>query len=258
MAEEPKAPNDPKARKSRSFVSFLVILTLLVASLAYVGSSELTAPKKLSQDQYLHYLYTGRVERQEFRGKIVAGRITDGTSDGMPFEVQFDNISDREREFRRLKAERPHRPIMVDHFSRALAAGAHVGGAQIGDHVDAGGRGEAGAITDLASEAEMGAVEKGMAVKADHPRRRRSLGEQRRHRLGVAIGHQPPGLGDRHRVTGIEAAQARPQRHVIGDGQRRAGLHPGLAVGEHKRGVDAVGRSAAHQPYGAHPRHPPI
>jgi cell division protease FtsH len=123
MAEKPNQPVDPKSRKGRSFVSFLVILTLLVASLAYVGSQEMTAPKKLSQDQYLHYLYTGKIERQEFRGKLVMGRITDGTSDGMPFEVQFDNLSEREREFRNLKAERPHRPITASHFKQALAAG---------------------------------------------------------------------------------------------------------------------------------------
>ena len=123
MAEDPNAPNDPKAGKSRSFASFLLIITLLVVCLAYVGGRELTAPKKLSQDQYLHHLYTGSIERQEFRGNMITGRAKDGTSAGMPFEVQFDNLSDREKEFRNLKAERTHHPITVDHFNKGIAAG---------------------------------------------------------------------------------------------------------------------------------------
>ena len=123
MAEDPNVPSDPNARKGKSFASFLLFLTLLVAILAYVGGQELSAPKKLSQDQYLHNLHIGRIERQEFRGNRVLGRITDGTPDGMPFEVRFDNLPEREKEFRDLKAQRPPRPITTDLFNKALAAG---------------------------------------------------------------------------------------------------------------------------------------
>ena len=123
MAEDQNAQQDPKAKKGRSFASFLLILTLLVVSLAYVGASEVTSPKLLSQDQYLHYLYTGRVMDQKFKGKLVIGHAQDGTPSGMPFEVQFDNLAEREKEFRDLKAEGNHRNIKVDLFNKALAAG---------------------------------------------------------------------------------------------------------------------------------------
>jgi cell division protease FtsH len=123
MAEDPNAQNDPKAKKGRSFASFLLILTLLVVCLAYVGASEVSSPKLLTQDQYLHYLYTGRVVDQKFKGKMVIGHTKDGTPSGMPFEVQFDNLSEREKEFRDLKAEGNHRNIPLELFNKALAAG---------------------------------------------------------------------------------------------------------------------------------------
>ena len=92
MAEDPNTPIDPKARKGRSFASFLLFLTILVAILAYVGGQELTAPKKLSQDQYLYNLYTGQIERQEFRGNLITGSVADGTPDGRtpPVEAAED------------------------------------------------------------------------------------------------------------------------------------------------------------------------
>ncbi|MDE0891444.1 MAG: ATP-dependent zinc metalloprotease FtsH [Planctomycetota bacterium] len=123
MAEDPNVPSDPNARKGKSFASFLLFLTLLVAILAYVGGQELSAPKKLSQDQYLHDLHLGRIERQEFRGDRVTGRITDGTPDGAAFEVRFHNLDEREREFRDLKAQRPPRPIATSLFDKAVKAG---------------------------------------------------------------------------------------------------------------------------------------
>ncbi|HPF15777.1 MAG TPA: hypothetical protein PLJ12_16050, partial [Planctomycetota bacterium] len=59
---ETKPPTPDKGTRPRPFGPFLLFLTVLVVVLIAFGGSQAKKSKELSQDQFLWYLQTGRVE----------------------------------------------------------------------------------------------------------------------------------------------------------------------------------------------------
>ncbi len=106
------------------------------------------------------------------------------------------------------------------HERRALAAGGDVGRAKIADDIDAGQPRQQRAVADLPGAALLGAVQDGMAVKADDVDLEAVLGDELQHRRGMRLGDRALDLGDRPGAA-EDAAQPLAERRGIGHGQRR-------------------------------------
>jgi cell division protease FtsH len=116
---ESKMPNQEKQPRNRSYGSFLLFLSLLVAILFVVGRGSLADQAELSQDEYLHQLYTGKIAQQEIRGtNRVVGRLTDGKE----FGTNFTDVGAMERELQQLKAIPRYEPVNEKRFREAVAS----------------------------------------------------------------------------------------------------------------------------------------
>lgn len=98
-----------KPRRSRPFGSFLLFLTVLVVVLVAFGGANLSAPTKLSQDEFEWFLYTGQIEQLEFAGssEVKGLRTPDAgseTQEPIPFTTSFSSITDRESAYQQINA----------------------------------------------------------------------------------------------------------------------------------------------------------
>ncbi len=119
MADNQNPPGE-KGRKSRPFGSFLLFLVVLVVVLIAFGGDTLGRSQDLSQDAFEWFLYTGRVEKLDFRGENeIRGTLTGGTR----FKVSFTTLADREALYRELAAIRTYRPIQADVLLAAIDEG---------------------------------------------------------------------------------------------------------------------------------------
>ncbi len=97
---EPQNNETDKPQRSRPFGSFLLFLTVLVVVLVAFGGANLTAPAKLSQDEFEWFLHTGQIEQMEFSGssEVKGLRAPDPgseTQDPIPFTASFTSITER-------------------------------------------------------------------------------------------------------------------------------------------------------------------
>ncbi len=124
MAESPES-GDEKGQKSRSSSSILIFLFVLIVVLAFYGNQSIHRETPLSQDQYLHSLYTGRIETQTIKGtdkgsNVIQGTRSDPGSGIEGFKVQFADVERYERVFQQLKAVREFQTIDERAFLQAL------------------------------------------------------------------------------------------------------------------------------------------
>src|SRR5262245_15899586 len=90
-------PAPEKQKRPRSFGPPLLIVLGLFLVIAWVGSGQLDPAVKLSQDEYLWYLYNGRVLQQDLKGSstntnTIVGRalLPDRPeAESVAFRVQF-------------------------------------------------------------------------------------------------------------------------------------------------------------------------
>ena len=113
---EPQNNETDKPQRSRPFGSFLLFLTVLVVVLVAFGGANLTAPAKLSQDEFEWFLHTGQIEQMEFSGssEVKGLRAPDPgseTQDPIPFTASFTSITERESAYQQIKAVESHIPI---------------------------------------------------------------------------------------------------------------------------------------------------
>src|SRR5688572_15201846 len=119
MADNQNPPGE-KGRKTRPFGSFLLFLVVLVVVLIAFGGDTLGRSQDLSQDVFEWFLYTGRVEKLDFKGENeIRGELTGGTR----FKVSFTSLADREALYRELAAIRAYRPIKADDLLTAIEEG---------------------------------------------------------------------------------------------------------------------------------------
>jgi hypothetical protein len=145
------------------------------------------------------------------------------------------------------------------HQGRALPARRHIGAAKIIDHINAGQLRQQRTIADLPGPVFLGAMQDGLAVKAnqvDITGLQSSLVQQRRHRLGMGLGQDSLGIRNglrhgralRHAKGGIQRrAQLGAGGPIIGHRQAGAGAHNIDAIGVQQGGINPVQRGAAHQ-----------
>ena len=134
MAPESQQTPDPeKVKKTRSFGSFLLFLFVLIVVVAYIGSEQLAAPKELTQDDYLWYLYSGRIEKQEFRGTengstLITGTFSPDRAGEQPrlFEARFADVGANADRFRELQAADSPLEISYEDFFEAVDGGWYV------------------------------------------------------------------------------------------------------------------------------------
>jgi cell division protease FtsH len=115
--QQPEEPE--KTRRSRSFGSFLLFLVVLIVVLLIVGDASGDKPDTLTQDQFQHYLHSGRIVSLKAKGSEAGTNLITGTykkpheSGDARFEVSYSTIEGREEEFQRLNAIGNYRPISV-------------------------------------------------------------------------------------------------------------------------------------------------
>ncbi|MDP6956583.1 MAG: AAA family ATPase, partial [Planctomycetota bacterium] len=115
-----QVPPQPDRQRRRSFGSFLLFLAVLMAVLFAFGDHSFQPQAELSQDQFEWALYTGQVDKQEFKG---ANLIEGSLRDGRAFKVSFTNLADRESLYQQLKAVPSYKLVSTDHLQQALAEG---------------------------------------------------------------------------------------------------------------------------------------
>ncbi len=108
MTESPKTDPD-KPQRTRPFGSFLLFLTVLVVVLIAFGGANLTAARKLSQDEFEWYLYTGEIAQLEFAGNsevkgLLKRQPGDKDPDQSPFTSSYSNITERENALQQVQA----------------------------------------------------------------------------------------------------------------------------------------------------------
>ncbi|MFT7668710.1 MAG: cell division protease FtsH [Planctomycetota bacterium] len=121
---DPKMPNQEKPTRNRSYGSFFLFFAILVTILLLVGKSTWDSPKEISQDEYLHKLYTGQVEMQKINGNSVNGRLTTGEGDRKDqFVTSFSDVAGLEAKIQQLKAIPGYKKISEPNFREAMASG---------------------------------------------------------------------------------------------------------------------------------------
>jgi hypothetical protein len=153
------------------------------------------------------------------------------------------------------------------HHRRALPARGDVGATHVIDHGNAEPRGERGTVAELHRDSAVGTVQDGLAVESDDGDRARGhavRGEKGLGRLGVHVGHQLLGLGERLGPIGaileVGGDGHRAPQHLalliaVGPIAGRPEVPDILAVGLDKRHVHPVVGGAAHQADGSGARH---
>ena len=151
--------------------------------------------------------------------------------------------------------------LMKDrHQRRALAAGGHIGGAEIMNHGHVQPPRQRRAVAELHGQPRRRLVQHGLAVEADN-RDGRLVdplgGEKVLHRLGMHAGHEGVGFGQHARPRravgqGGALVQRLPQQGLlgirIGPVAGRPECGDALAIGLDQRHIDAIERGPAHQP----------
>jgi len=124
---EPKTPPNDKGRKARSVGSYLLFLLVLVVLFALIGGTDSWgSSKKLQQDQFEFYVYTGQVSRFSVRGpNTIEGELT---GERGAFTVEYPNLNESSlgstaERLSRVQREGPPLQINEALYRQAVAEG---------------------------------------------------------------------------------------------------------------------------------------
>ena len=116
MSDTP-TPQGEKARRPRPFGSFLLFLTILVVLLVLFGTEQLRQRETFTQDQFEARLYTGQVERLDFKGSSeIVGKLKSGDL----FQVSFTSLESKQALYQQLNAVPTYREIPEEQLQRAI------------------------------------------------------------------------------------------------------------------------------------------
>ncbi|MFT4539671.1 MAG: cell division protease FtsH [Planctomycetota bacterium] len=118
MSETPNPPGD-KVRRNRPFGPFLLFLTILIVVLALFGSDQLGRREQLTQDQFEAKLYTGQIDKLEFKGSSEIEGTLKSPADAR-FQVSFSNHESRQEHYQQLNAVYKYREITEAQLQTAV------------------------------------------------------------------------------------------------------------------------------------------
>jgi cell division protease FtsH len=123
MADSP-TPQGEKARRPRPFGTFLIFLMILVVLLVAFGSSQLSKPKQVSQDEFGWNLYTGAYASIELKGgNEVTAELRDGGDGPTRHKTSFTDASLNEDQIQAAKAMGQIRTVQVSDLVSAMDLG---------------------------------------------------------------------------------------------------------------------------------------
>ncbi len=122
-------PSDPQTKKKPPSVgSWLLVLFVAIFLLVMIGNSSVRQEDRLSQDEYLYHLFSGRIERQNFRGTNEGATGIEGKyvptrgGEARQFRTEFSDVRALEQLFQDVKARR-YRMVTPEALEQAVAGG---------------------------------------------------------------------------------------------------------------------------------------